>query len=1303
MGRNVSRVMRALFAWLIALTTVLSVTVAGGMLSASGSPVQPSHGALTSAGSRASGGAVTRAAGMVTHDLDVRASNVTTLAGMQTTFSDGLSGATLQSTIWWWGDDTSTSTTSASVNHTYALPGIYLVYAEATDVTGGLHDNLQSLLRFAVLDSYTNDLLGNETQIQGSVLANQSSTSNAQAVIAPGGWIQVSNWITNLPNNPQWTLETPTYSLGSTARPYSNISTILGNGLNLSGATLSWTNSTPQGSYTLNFSVEDVNAELSPEGQTWNNFTFTVLVASSGATPLSPLPTSPHNGTLQVYQVQSVPPQSLTLDPAFAEDPTDGPILQNFYQTLVVYNGSQAGPNPSDFVPDLATCVPGSALCDDLYGSSMVSGYNWTFVINPNATFYNGTTGSTRNVYPNDVAFSLARSCLMANSVSGYEDYQLCQVLLPHNANGSWDGGLHSPWNNTPAQILGAISLNNSLYCTAEMQDGVHGHGCITIDSSASERAWPEFLEFFASTVGAAIISCDWAASEGLGLPGWTDGSTCYPAPPGSSGNPNPPPADTAWDSYEETNGFSGIPTNPLRFHAVGSGPYYLTGFNNTTGYTLSASPDWGGTTCQGGVLEGCLPDATLGGHTPSYIPKVVVHFELSNGPGLSALATGNADLVDTTGGGGNAGYGGNGSTILAEVQAGELDYIVGPSITEDYAFTEPEFNESAASSALGSAVTLPSDAFQDLNFRQFLITSYPHLITMQNACIVGGILYCFSSGGAIPVGIGSYYPTNISWPLTDANPNPQDVGGAAWWWSQVEADSIVGSTCTAASPCTFPLPAGNSQQSLDFQGWANAMDSISGGAIQASVVNVSYDDMVLSTFYSAFGNATFPVGDYGWAPDYFDPSDYADPFYLADGYIAQPTYLPNYLFQPQYSATCSGPSSDPTVTTACQGTAYAELNSLVQSADTCAPPSCSASQRALLYNMAERVAYGLGLYTILYQQAAVYAFAPWIDGSSLLQNPDRNNVYGGTTSDQPFFLIQYATGIPQGHSLEVYLESPGAASSGSLPLGGLAHGRSAQVGASLSVEAGQTFITLVSVTGGTGTYHYIWSGLPTGCATLDTAVISCTPSQGGSNVSMSVTVVDSGGNRGQSGVLDLQVIVHVTIDLFDAHPANVTLGQSVLFSISASGGIGALSYAYLGLPTGCTSVDSATLNCTPNTAGHFSVTAAATDTVGIQAYATTGVNVTVLTPPPAPSSHPSTFLGLPGIEGYIVLAGIALVLLLAGVGYWSGRLRRSTATARTGAAESSKPPSRLTCPACGAANQVGAKYCDQCAKPLLP
>lgn len=60
-----------------------------------------------------------------------------------------------------------------------------------------------------------------------------------------------------------------------------------------------------------------------------------------------------------------------------------------------------------------------------------------------------------------------------------------------------------------------------------------------------------------------------------------------------------------------------------------------------------------------------------------------------------------------------------------------------------------------------------------------------------------------------------------------------------------------------------------------------------------------------------------------------------------------------------------------------------------------------------------------------------------------------------------------------------------------------------------------------------------------------------------------------------------------------------LTEGTTTFLNVTASGGVGSLSYAYIGLPQGCSSEDSSSLNCTPTTYGNFSVQVQVKDSVG--------------------------------------------------------------------------------------------------------
>ncbi|MGE5461812.1 MAG: ABC transporter substrate-binding protein, partial [Syntrophothermus sp.] len=90
--------------------------------------------------------------------------------------------------------------------------------------------------------------------------------------------------------------------------------------------------------------------------------------------------------------VRAISGDVTTLDPALAYDTISGEVIQNIYETLVFYDGANAG----KFVPQLA----------DSYQLSP-DGLTWTFHIRPNVKFHNGNS-----LTASDVAYSFQRGIL---------------------------------------------------------------------------------------------------------------------------------------------------------------------------------------------------------------------------------------------------------------------------------------------------------------------------------------------------------------------------------------------------------------------------------------------------------------------------------------------------------------------------------------------------------------------------------------------------------------------------------------------------------------------------------------------------------------------------------------------------------------------------------------------------------------------------------------------------------------------------------------------------------------------------
>lgn len=1123
------------------------------------------------------------------HDLKVTASNVTTLAGDPVEFTiTPPNGVTISSYTWWWGDGSTSATSSTSTAHTYSSAGIYLIYAEGTDSLGSAHDNLGSLLPLAVLNGYTNDSLGNLVQIAGSVVANTTSDSNAIAVISPGGSLTLSNWITGNVTSPYWVLGQIGYVLSSNAGAYASLSKLATSEGGLNGVTVGFSPSTPTGSYDLTFSVVTQSRTGTPPSVRWSNFTYTMFVGV-GAGALSPTPpVSNHPGIINDY-TNAGPP--VTSDPIIEYNVLDAQVDYNIYQTLITYNGTTAGPDPSDFVPDLATCVPGGNQCVSMYGSDLISGDNVTFVINPDARFYNASTQTSWAVRPNDVAFSIARDCALSES-AGYQStagWILCQTLVPgqgspHNAsNAGWDGGYHAPMNTTPSNILAAITVNSSLYCTASMKNGIQGAGCVTFSTYLSNENWPDLLQFFETPDGTSIMSCTWSAKAGLGLPGWNSSAgICYGSPPGSPGNPNPVPSPTAWDGYEHASAATFV--SPAQFGSAGSGPYALS-FENKTIAKLMANPSWGGTTCVGGIVDGCLPPAAQGG-TVTYMPEVNLYFESTTAPGMAAARQGEADLlsVDTN----------NYSYLVREVQSGALDVAISPSITTANVGLNLNFSVSGSQS-FDPQVNVPSNILQDLNLRQFLIHAYPAGNVIGSDCIVDGFQTCFQSGGAIPALLGNYYPKNISWNFGTPDTNPKDVGGAAWWWVQTASDSLAGHACTSISPCTLLIPNGNGAPfGSVLQAWSNEVYDLSGGAIVLTPVSMTWFEMYIDSFYQGPGNSFFPISQEDWAPDYFGPSDYVGPFYGDTGvYSLNGGDYPPSFSQPQLDNACAGTISNPTVTQNCQGFAYSEMNNLFNQANGCVAP-CSGAQRALLYDMGENIAEELGLSQNLFQATSITPYAPWIESSSFDTNPVNVGVI------QAFYDLSYVQSIPPGHPLNASSPTGGG---GMLPAGS----RTAK-----TLETGEPLVLLVGVAGGSGNYTYKWNGLPAGCASQDSPVLRCIPTQVG-NFSVDTLVTDSLGNAVTTSPISVQLTLGSTITRFSASPSSLTLGTSTNLTVKERGGTAPMNITYSGLPPGCSSQNVSKLYCKPTSTGNYTIIVTVTDALGVSVSNSTVLKVVPL------------------------------------------------------------------------------------------
>ncbi len=502
----------------------------------------------------------------------------------------------------------------------------------------------------------------------------------------------------------------------------------------------------------------------------------------------------PHPGVFEGYEF--APSGQSSEDPSVAYDTVSYEPIINVYQSLIAYNGTST----ANFVPEISTCVPGAAngvsstasvSCQNVYGSSLIvtnaqGEPQWyTFPIDPAAHFYDPSTGASWQVYPSDVMFSLARTLGFADlpGPGVLNGWIQTQSLLPIG-NNKWDGGIHSPFNNTPGNVLSSMLVNDSTYCPAA---ALAASGCITFNAFGEGTDWPFFLELVADDLGAGVEPCGWFTFEGAGVPGFPgtsaakgDGPCLLPGNAQSTSDAAfvsylAGVSPTSWDSFEELAYNHPAVQPAVQFNMVGSGPYYMAADNPTTSYTLEVNPAYQQPTGCVGVGGGCEP--AVG----TYIPKIEITYESSDTEGIQQYVAGQADFANI--------LPPEASTLLQLQAEGKIGVLYSPTISAFFFPFDLNFSSTgeAAIDPNSGVINVPQTFFASNTVRELLVHSYPYETNLNTIWTVDGIKFGFNYGGSIPIGMGNYYPTNISWPYQGGDPTTSNtsVNSASWWWTE--------------------------------------------------------------------------------------------------------------------------------------------------------------------------------------------------------------------------------------------------------------------------------------------------------------------------------------------------------------------------------------------------------------------------------------------------------------------------------------------------------------------------------------
>ena len=921
-----------------------------------------------------------------------------------------------------WGDGTTTTQTTTQFSHTYASLGSYLVSGTA-DVNGITHTGTSHLFPLVIGPSATTLASGHFPTVNAT-LSNGSATANNRPWIHTGGTVTVAASYSSLPSVAGYTALPPSILASSGANKVTNGSSSM-------AATGTYTFPTA-GIYTLTF----VGPIATPVGTVFQNYTWTVYVAGSGiplactyCTSGSSAKGSPHSGTIYSYEI--APGGATSLDPSVDYETVGGEVIMNTYEQLVNYNASSTG----SYVPVLSLCVPGPAAtgpnsCTTQYGWNLTvngtAGQDeyWTFPISSTAQFYDPSTGAHWGVYPTDVMFSVLRTLMWLQTPSQYvyNGWIIGQSLLPYG-NGSWDQGIHSPWNNTPQNMLDSMLINDSRYCPAAAM--TNGHGCITFNADGSSQLWPFFLEFVQDMEGASVVPCGWFTAHGGGIPYFAgtsapngDGPCWVPSGSGETTTNN-----SAWTSY--VNGLSPLaydnlieqgalnpyqPQPSVRWAVVASGPYYPVSVNLGQGYVLKANPYYTKPNCV--AAPGCYPAPG------QYAPNVYVFWDPDSTAGLEQYVAGQADFA--------AFFPTDTPTILNLVKQGKIGLLSVPTLeTFDLGYNF-WLNASATEASSSLTMNVPADFFDNPAMRAFLSNAFPYNFSLNSINTQDGLTFDNNLGGAIPDGLGNYYPTNITWPgyntttlsWHDPSTDASVVGGAAYWWAQLTTsgspfyDPEIAADCSTATACTWPMVSeqGDPQLDLAIDAWNADISKISGGLLAPTRWDPTFSTLVANSADPP-GTSPFPVEIDGWLPDYPDPTDYMAPYYAANGSYTFGAGLGQVLLAgpagplgtplspgPFYCSVAAGQlgstfaenfsalaywANGGLVSQSCQGTADAAMNWAMNFAATDANPT----QRVLMYNMIESVANNLVLYMYYVQPIGIGSYANWINPSTITTN----------------------------------------------------------------------------------------------------------------------------------------------------------------------------------------------------------------------------------------------------------------------------------------------------------------------------
>jgi hypothetical protein len=186
------------------------------------------------------------------------------------------------------------------------------------------------------------------------------------------------------------------------------------------------------------------------------------------------------------------------------------------------------------------------------------------------------------------------------------------------------------------------------------------------------------------------------------------------------------------------------------------------------------------------------------------------------------------------------------------------------------------------------------------------------------------------------------------------------------------------------------------------------------------------------------------------------------------------------------------------------------------------------------------------------------------------------------------------------------------------------------------ALDIGQSTVFNVTAFSANQPLTYAYSGLPAGCISGNFSSLNCTPTANGL-FQVGVNVSDPKGNVTNASVL-FEVDGDPAVGAFNASPDPVTAGETTTLHVDVIGGGYPLHFQYSSLPSGCSSQNTASLPCRPNSAGTYHPHVIVTDSrgFGVQGNTTLVVNVRGVV---------VTFLATPAIVDIHVLTTLTVTM----------------------------------------------------------